>query len=77
MSGIDEEIVTHHLPIKKECKPVKQKLHWMKPEWILKIKEEVQKQYETGFLQVAQYTNWVSNKVLVPKKNGKVRICVD
>ena len=77
MPGLDEKIVTHHLPIREKCKPVKQKLRRMKPKWILKIKEEVQKQYEAGFLQVAQYTDWVSNIVLVPKKNGKVRMCVD
>ena len=77
MPGLDEKIVTHHLPIREGCKPVKQKLRRMKPEWILKIKEEVQKQYEAGFLQVAQYTDWVSNIVPVPKKNGEVRMCVD
>ena len=77
MPGLDQKIVTHHLPIREECKLVEPKLRRMKPKWILKIKEEVQKQYEAGFLQVAQYTDWVSNIVPVPKKNGKVRMCVD
>ncbi|KAA3460713.1 reverse transcriptase [Gossypium australe] len=37
----------------------------------------VKKQFDAGFLQVVKYSEWVANIVPVPKKNGKVRICVD
>ena len=47
----------------------------MKPEWTLKIKEEVKKQYNVGFLRVVNYPEWLANMVLVPKKDGKVRMC--
>ncbi|CAN1298062.1 hypothetical protein LINPERPRIM_LOCUS23709, partial [Linum perenne] len=43
MPGLDERIVTHHLPMVEGCRPIKQKLRRMKPEWLIKIKEEVQK----------------------------------
>ena len=49
----------------------------MKPEWALKIKEEVVKQFEAGFIRVAKYPEWLANIVPVPKKDGKVRMCVD
>ena len=49
----------------------------MKPKMSLKIKEEVKKQFDAGFLAVAQYPEWVANIVPVPKKDGKVRMCVD
>mgnify|MGYP003745750355 CR=1 FL=1 len=49
----------------------------MKPEWTLKIKKEVDKQYNAGFLRVVNYPEWLANVVLVPKKDGKVRMCVD
>uniref|UniRef100_A0A2N9G8Z4 Uncharacterized protein n=1 Tax=Fagus sylvatica TaxID=28930 RepID=A0A2N9G8Z4_FAGSY len=45
----------------------------MKPEWTLKIKEEVEKQYNAGFLKVVNYPEWLANVVPVPKKDGKVR----
>ena len=48
----------------------------MKPDWILKIREEVEKQYNAGFLRVVNYPEWLVNVVLVPKKDGKVRMCV-
>ena len=49
----------------------------MKLEMSLKIKEEVKKQAVTGFLAVARYSEWVANIVSVPKKDGKVWICMD
>ena len=46
-------------------------------EWKEKIKEEVKKQFDAGFLAVARYPEWVTNIVPVPKKDGKVKMCVD
>ena len=77
MPGIDMDIVQHHIPTDSTMKPVKQKLRRMKPEWTLKIKEEVEKQYNAGFLKVVNYPEWLANVVPVPKKDGKVRMCVD
>ncbi|XP_028215088.1 uncharacterized protein LOC114397182 [Glycine soja] len=37
----------------------------------LKIKEEVKKQFNAGFLAVSHYSEWVTNIVSVPKKDGK------
>ena len=44
---------------------------------LLKIKDKVKKQFDAGFLEVAKYPEWVANIVLVLKKDGKVRMCVD
>jgi len=44
---------------------------------VLKIKEEVKKQFDTGFLQVVKYSEWVANIVPVLKKDGKVWMYVD
>ena len=41
------------------------------------MKEEIQKQLSVGFLSVVEYLEWLTNVVLVPKKNDKVRVCVD
>uniref|UniRef100_A0A2N9H0J4 Integrase catalytic domain-containing protein n=1 Tax=Fagus sylvatica TaxID=28930 RepID=A0A2N9H0J4_FAGSY len=49
MPGLDTDIVVHKIPLKPECKPVKQALRRMKPEVILKIKEEGGKAVEGRF----------------------------
>ena len=77
MPSLDTDIVVHRLPLREECAPVKQKLRRVKPEMLLKIKEEVKKQLDAGFLEVSKYPQWVANIVPVPKKDGKVRMCVD
>ena len=75
MLWIDTYIVQHCIPTDPAMKPIKQKLKRMKPEWTLKIKEEVNKHYNAGFLRVVNYAKWLANVVLVPKKDGKVQ-CV-
>ena len=49
----------------------------MKPEWMLEIKEEVIKQLKVGFIKVVSQTDWLTNMVPVPKKDGKVIMCMD
>ena len=77
MPGIDIDIVQHFIPIDPSIKPIKQKLRRMKAEWTFKIKEGVEKQYNAGFLRMVNYLEWLANMVPVPKKDGKVRMCVD
>ena len=49
----------------------------MKFETILKIKEEVEKQLKASFLATITYFDYVTNIVLMPKKDGKVGMCID
>jgi ribonuclease HI len=77
MPGLDTDIVVHKLPLKPECPPIKQKLRRTRPDMAVKIREEVKKQFDAGFLAVATYPQWIANIVPVPKKDGKVRMCVD
>ena len=41
------------------------------------IKQEVDKLLEVSFIKEIQYPEWLSNVVVVPKKNRKWRVCVD
>ncbi|KAL6323760.1 hypothetical protein AAG906_002228 [Vitis piasezkii] len=77
MSGLDPSIVQHHLPILPHARPVKQKLRRLHPRWSLQVKEEIQKQLSVGFISVVEYPEWLASVVPVPKKDGKVRVCVD
>ena len=77
MPYLSPNIVQHRLPLNPGCSSVKQKLRRMKPEMSLKIKKEVKKEFDAGFLAVARYPEWVANIVLVPKKDRKVQIYVN
>ncbi|RVW73257.1 hypothetical protein CK203_059167 [Vitis vinifera] len=41
------------------------------------VKEEIQKQLSVGFLSVVEYLEWLANVIPIPKKDDKVRVCVD
>ena len=43
----------------------------------LKIREEVKKKFDVGFLAIVKYPYWFANIFSVPNKYGKVRMCVD
>ena len=55
MPGLGTDIVVHRLPTKEDCPPVKQKVRRMCPEMSEKIKAEVMKQFDAGFLVVTSY----------------------
>ena len=55
MLGLDTDIIQYCIPIYPTIKSVKQKLRRVEPEWTLKIKEEIAKQYSVEFLKVVNY----------------------
>ena len=42
-----------------------------------KIKQEIERLLKVDFIRTARYVQWLSNIILVIKKNSKVRICID
>ena len=77
MLGIDPEIAQHHIDTHDHMVPIKWKLRRMRIEWLLKIKEEVTKQLKVGFIKLVHQAEWITNVMPIPKKDGKVRMCVD
>ena len=75
--GIPPSIMCHKLDIKPEYKLVKQKLRHQGKERIEAAKEEFDKLLKASIIQECQYSEWLSNVVLVKKPNGKWRMCVD
>ena len=66
MLGLDTDIMIHRLSIKEGCSPIKQKVHRMRPKISEKIKAEVMKQFNVGFLAVTSYPQWFANIVMEP-----------
>jgi len=56
MPDLDTEIVVHRLPLIEGCRSVKQKLRRTRPDVLLKVKEEITRQWDAGFLDVVEYS---------------------
>lgn len=77
MPGFDTDIIEHKLPLQPEFALVKKKLRRTMPDMSIKIREEVKRYFNAEFLVVAKFPQWVTNIVLIPKNDDKVRMCVD
>ena len=77
MLGIQREVAEHELRILPGSKPVQQRLRRFDDEGCRAIGEEIAKLLAASFIKEAYHSDWPSNPVLVKKKNGQWRMCVD
>jgi hypothetical protein len=78
MPGLSRELVEHQLPIKQGFWPYRQPARNFSQEIMGRIKEEVDLLLKAKFVRLCRYVEWISNVVLVEKKNtGKIRVCMD
>ena len=77
MSGIPREVIEDTLKIKPGSKLVKQRLRRFDEEKRRAIGEEIAKLLVAGFIKEVYHPEWLANPVLVRKKCGKWRLCVD
>nr|AAT47106.1 putative polyprotein [Oryza sativa Japonica Group] len=77
VGGVPADLIMHHLAVKLDIKPRKQKLRKMSADRQEAAKAEVQKLLRAGVIQEIDHPEWLVNPVLVRKSNGKWRMCVD
>jgi hypothetical protein len=77
MPGIPREVIEHHMKIHPDAKLVSQKPRRQSIEWQDFIREEVRKLLRAGFIEEVHHPVWLANPVIVPKANGKLRMCID
>jgi hypothetical protein len=77
MPGIPREDAEHSLDILPHSRTVQQWLRRFDEERRQAIRVELRKLLEAGFIKEVFHPMWLANPVLVKKKNGKWRMCVD
>jgi hypothetical protein len=77
MPGIPRDVAEHSLDIRAGARPVKQPLRRFDEEKRRAIGEEVHRLMAAGFIKEVVHLEWLANPVLVKKKGGKWRMCVD
>jgi hypothetical protein len=77
MLKIPREVIEHHLKIYPNARPVQQKPRKQSIEQQNFIYEEIKKLLNTSFIWVVHHPRWLANPVVVPKADGKLRMCID
>ena len=68
---------SHKLNIVSSSRPVNQRVRRSHPDRHQVIQAEVDNLLKVGFIREVKYPEWLANVVIVPKKGGKWRVCVD
>ena len=77
MLGILREVAEHALKIRQVSKPVKQRLRRVDEGKRRAIGKEIAKLLAAGFIREVYHPGWLANPILIRKKSGKWRMCVD
>ena len=75
--GLDPKFICHHLNVDPLVTPKKQPPRCPSNEHVEAIKSEVVKLKHAEAIKEIFYIQWLANTVLVTKKTGKWRVCVD
>ena len=75
--GVPRGVIEHHLKVCPNVRPVKQKARRQSADKQSFIVQETRKLEAAGVIHEVRYPEWLANPVVVPKKGGKERMCVD
>jgi hypothetical protein len=75
--GVSRDVIEHRLQVSPNERPKKQKLNKMVEEKVEAMKVKVRRLLDAGFIREVTYPEWLANVVMVKKKNGKWRMCID
>jgi hypothetical protein len=75
--GFSRTIIEHGLGINPSVRPRKQRLRKMSDEKTKATKAEVHRLLEANFIEPIAYPTWLANVVMVQKKSGKWRMCIN
>ena len=75
--GVDPSFICHNLNVNSSVTPKKQPPQRSSKDHFDVVKDEVMKLKQAGAIKEVFYLKWLANTVVVKKKNGKWRVCVD
>ena len=74
---MDPGFICHHLNVNPLITPKKQLPRRPSKEHAEAVRQEVTKLKQAGAIKEVFYPEWLANTVVVKKKSGKCRVCVD
>ena len=77
MTGISPAHASHRLNVIPSAKSIRQRVRRFHSDRHQVIQAEADNLLKAGFIREIKYSEWLANVVVVPKKGGKWRVCVD
>ncbi len=77
LKGIPPKLAKHKIELDTSIPPTHQVRYKLNPNYVAIVKHDIDKLLTTRFIQPIEEVTWLSPIVVVPKKNGKLGICVD
>jgi hypothetical protein len=77
LKAYKDDVFQHAIPLKEDTKPFRQKLRQINPKLAPLIQAELKKMLDAGIIAPTRHFAWCSNLVVVRKKNGGIRLCID
>ena len=77
LKGISPDMVEHKIPPIPGGRPIRHKEKRINPRLQLLVRAELECLLRANFIRLVEIMDWVSPMVLVKKKNGKLRLCMD
>ena len=74
---VDLSFICHYLNVNPSVTPKKQQPWHSSKDYFDAIKDELMKFKQAGAIKEVFYLKWLANTMVVKKKNGKCRVCVD
>ena len=74
---MDSSFIYHHLNINPSITPKKQPPRHLSKDHSDAVRDEVRKLKQARAIKEVFYPEWLANTVVIKKKSGKWRVCVD
>jgi hypothetical protein len=77
LKGIPLELAQHKIELDTTIALAHQARYRLNPNYVIVVKQDTDKLLVTRFIEFVEKATWLSPIVLVPKKNGKLKICIN
>ncbi len=77
LKGIPWELTQHKIELDITIPLAHQAKYRLNPNYATTVKQDIDKLLIVGFIEYVEEATWLSPIVLVPKKNGKLKIYID
>jgi hypothetical protein len=77
LKGIPLKLAQHKIELDTSIPPTHQATYILNLNYAIDVKHDIAKLLTVRFIQLVKEVTWLSPIVVVPKKNGKLKICVD